>query len=79
MGVTTDWVNDPSSLHAKSGVLMSGLAITPGSRTAWYFSDDIDQTSRWFHNSDDILAEFKNGWMEYELTQMHSWFPDARV
>ena len=79
MGTTTDWVNDPSSLHAKSGVLVSGLAITPGRRSEWYFSNEIDQTSRWFHNADDILSEFKNGWMEYELSQVHSWFPDARV
>ena len=79
MGVTTDWVNDPNSFQGKSGVLMSGLAITPGRRTGTYFTDEMDQTSRWFHKSEDIFSEFKNGWMEYELSQFHSWFPDARV
>ena len=63
----------------KCGVLSSGLAITPGKRSRFYYSEEIDQTSRCFHNSEDVLAEFKNGWMEYELSQMSSWFPDVRV
>ena len=85
MGVVCDWTADGGSVpgtvtfQQKCGVLMSGLAITPGQRSRFYYSDDMDQTSRWFHNSEDILAEFKTGWMEYELSHMSSWFPDVRV
>jgi len=79
MGAITDWTKSSVSKYEKCGVLMSGLAITPGRRSKFYYSEDIDQTSRWFHNSEDIYAEFKNGWMEYELSQISSWFPDVRV
>ena len=79
MGAISDWTKSGITFYEKCGVLTSGLAITPGKRFGFYYSDDIDQTSRWFHNSEDILAEFKNGWMEYELSQMSSWFPDVRV
>lgn len=79
MGTVVDWTKDLVAAQEKCGVLNSGLAITPGQRFRFYYSEDIDQTSRWFHNSEDILAEFKNGWMEYELSQMSSWFPDVRV
>ncbi len=79
MGAVVDWNKGLTTLQEKSGVLCSGLAITPGRRSGFYYSREIDQTSRWFHNSDDVLAEFKNGWMEYELSQISSWFPDVRV
>ena len=79
MGAMTDWTKNTYSYFAKCGTLTSGLALTPGQRVGFYYSDDIDQSSRWFHNSEDILSEFKNGWMEYELTQMSPWFPDVRV
>ena len=79
MGAVCDWTKNLSVYQEKCGVLNSGLAITPGGRFRFYYSEDIDQTSRWFHNSEDILAEFKNGWMEYELSQISSWFPDVRV
>ena len=85
MGAVCDWTADAGEVpgtvtfQRKCGVLISGLAITPGRRSRFYYSDDIDQTSRWFHNSQDIRAEFKNGWMEYQLSQMSSWFPDVRV
>lgn len=79
MGASCDWVGNLVSLQEKCGVLNSGLAITPGGRAQFYYSKDIDQTSRWFHHSEDVLAEFKNGWMEYELSQISSWFPDVRV
>lgn len=79
MGAIADGTKDPSCMYEKCGVLSSGLAITPGQRSRFYYSGDIDQTSRWFHHSEDILAEFKNGWMEYELSQISSWFPDVRV
>ena len=79
MGVVSDWLKSTVSFYAKCGVLNSGLAITPGYRQRFYYSDHIDQTSGWFHDSEDIKAEFKNGWMEYELSQMSAWFPDVRV
>ncbi len=79
MGAITDWTKEPNAYQEKSGVLVSGLAITPGRRAGFYYTDEIDQTSRWFHNSEDVLAEFKNGWMEYALTHISSWFPDVRV
>lgn len=79
MGAITDWLKCTVSFYAKCGVLNSGLAITPGQRQRFYYSSDIDQTSKWFHDSEDIHAEFKNGWMEYELSQFSAWFPDARV
>lgn len=79
MGAVCDWTAGTVTYQKKCGILTSGLAITPGQRSGFYYTDKIDQTSRWFHNSEDILAEFKNGWMEYELSQISSWFPDVRV
>jgi len=79
MGAVCDWTAGTVTYQKKCGVLTSGLAITPGQRSQFYYTKEIDQTSRWFHNSEDILAEFKNGWMEYELSQISSWFPDVRV
>lgn len=79
MGAITDWVENTYSYYAKRGTLTSGLALTPGQTVGFYYSDNIDQSSRWFHNSEDIVSEFKNGWMEYELTQMSSWFPDVQI
>ena len=79
MGALTDYTEILYGLYAKCGVLKSGLALTPGQRSCFYYSEEIDLSSRWFHNSEDITAEFKNGWMEYELTQISSWFPDVRV
>jgi len=79
MGATSDWVKNDVTYYDKCGILSSGLAITPGMRSAFSYSNDIDMTSRWFHHSEDILATFRNGWMEYELSQISSWFPDVRV
>lgn len=79
MGAIADWTKGLVTYQEKCGVLMSGLAITPGKRSKFYYSDDIDQTSRWFHNSEDVHAEFRDGHIEYELSQMSSWFPDVRV
>lgn len=80
MGAVTDWKKDNLvAYQEKCGVLCSGLAITPGQRSRFYYSEDIDQTSRWFHNSDDIHAEFTDGHMEYELSQISSWFPHVEV
>lgn len=79
MGATTDWEKNLVSFYAKCGTLTSGLALTPNQRVAFFYSDDMDISSRWFHNSEDITAEFKNGHMEYELSQMSPWFPDVQV
>ncbi len=79
MGAVADWIKSSVTFYEKCGILNSGLAITPGRRQRFYYSGDIDQTSRWFHDSEDVRAEFKNGWMEYELSQMSAWFPDVRV
>ncbi|MBQ4516709.1 MAG: hypothetical protein II978_07970 [Clostridia bacterium] len=79
MGALTDWEKNTFSFYAKCGTLKNGLALTPGQRVEFFYSNDMDISSRWFHTSEDISAEFKNGWMEYELTQMSPWFPDVNV
>ena len=79
MGAISDWTKSYITLYEKCGILNSGLAITPGERKAFWYSQDMDTMSRWFHDSEDIRAEFKNGWMEYELAQLSPWFPDVRV
>ncbi len=79
LGATTDWIKNNVTFYDKCGQLHSGLAITPGKRSPFWYSRDIDTTSRWFHDSEDVLAEFKNGWMEYTLSQCSAWFPDVRV
>lgn len=79
LGASTDWEKDLFSFYSKCGTLTSGLALTPDQRVGFFYSDDIDISSRWFHNSEDIRAEFKKGWMEYELSQMSPWFPDVKV
>ena len=79
MGATTDWEKNLVSFYAKCGTLISGLALTPNQRIGFFYSDDMDISSRWFHNSEDVSAEFKNGYMAYELSQMSPWFPDANV
>ncbi|MFA6175255.1 MAG: hypothetical protein WC765_01605 [Phycisphaerae bacterium] len=79
MGAATDWSKNKSGNYAKSGVLFSGLALTPGITTPAFYSGDVDVSSHWFHNSEDIIAVFRNGWMEYEFRQFSPWFPDVRV
>ncbi len=79
MGALTDWEKNLVSFYAKCGTLTSGLALTPGQRVGFFYSDDMDISSRWFHNSEDIRTEFKNGGMTYELSQMSPWFPDVDV
>ena len=79
LGATADWIKNDVCFYDKCGQLNSGLAMTRGKRSPFWYSTDIDTTSRWFHDSEDVLAEFKNGWMEYSLSQMSAWFPDVRV
>ena len=79
LGATTDWKKNLYSFYAKCGTLTSGLAFTPSERTGFFYSEDVDTSSRWFHNSEDVTSEFKNGWTEYELTQISPWFADVKV
>ena len=79
MGAVTDWSKNLSSSYAKCGVLMSGMALAPGLKIPSFYSKDVDVSSHWFHNSEDIVAVFRNGWMEYEFRQFSPWFPDVKV
>jgi hypothetical protein len=79
MGAVSDWTQCRWCKYAKSGVLMSGLALTPGVQTPFFYSDEIDVSSKWFHDSEDVVAVFRNGWMEYQLRQLSAWMPDAKV
>ena len=79
LAVSADWAKSNLAIQEKRGTLMSGLALTPGEMIKFWYSKNMDTGSRWFHNSEDIKAEFKNGWMEYELSQISPWFPDVRV
>lgn len=79
MGAVTDWSKHTACHYAKNGVLMSGLALTPGVNMPHFYSDNIDISSRWFHQAEDVRAVFRNGWMEYELQQFSPWFPDVKV
>ena len=78
MGSATDWTVYDWCAFGKRGTLLSGLAVTPGQRVGGA-TEDTESGARWFHDSEDIVAEYKNGWMEYKLTQMSSHFPDVRV
>ncbi|MFA6103664.1 MAG: hypothetical protein WCV67_09960 [Victivallaceae bacterium] len=79
MGAVTDWTKNNWGNYAKSGVLMSGLALAPGLKIPSFYSQDVDVSSHWFHNSEDIVAVFRNGWMEYEFCQFSPWFPVVKV
>ena len=79
MGAVTDWSRHTACHYAKSGVLMSGLALTPGATVPAFYAEDIDLSSRWFHHADDVIAVFRNGWMEYELHHGSPWFPTVDV
>ena len=78
-GASTDWSRHTACSYAKNGVLMSGLALTPGFNTPFFHSKDMDVSSHWFHDSEDVVSVFRNGWMEYELRQFSPWFPDVKV
>lgn len=78
MGAATDWTVYDWCLMGKRGTLFSGLALTPGQRIGGA-TEESESGARWFHNSSDVVAEFKEGWMEYELSQMSNYFPNVRV
>lgn len=79
MGAVTDWSKHTACHYAKNGVLISGLALTPGIKIPAFYSADLDLGSRWFHQAEDVVAVFRNGWMEYELRQFSPWFPNVKV
>ena len=74
MGASSDYTKDTWCYQAKNGILMSGLAMTPG-----HMEGPNDSFSSWFHNSSDIIARWHHGYMSYELTRFSSYFPDVRV
>lgn len=78
LGAETDWSVYDYCLHGKRGTLFSGLALTPGQRIGGA-TEATESGSRWFHDADDVVAEFKNGWMEYELSQISSYFPIVKI
>lgn len=78
MGAATDWTEHDWCLFGKRGTLFSGLALTPGQRIGGA-TELTESGARWFHDSEDIVAEFKNGWMEYKLSQMSPYFPNVSV
>ena len=49
MGAVTDWTKNNWGNYAKSGVLMSGLALAPGLKIPSFYSQDVDVSSHWFH------------------------------
>ena len=82
MGVITDWatqVSGAQGVYAKSGVLLSGLASTPGKQTPFFVAKNADLSSRWFHQAEDVIAVFRNGWMEYESQQFSPWAPNVKI
>ena len=76
MGGASDYTRDTWCYQAKQGVLLSGLAMTPGFVLA---SGSSDGYSCWFHKSTDIIASWRHGWMEYRLTRFSPYFPDVDV
>ena len=75
MGASSDYRKDTWCYQAKNGVLLSGLALTPG-----HVENEVrDIFSQWFHEAGDITVRWHHGWLDYELTQFSSYFPDVRV
>ena len=75
MGAASDYTKDTWCYQAKNGVLMSGLAMTPG----YALGSARDSFSCWFHDSSDIVSNWNHGWMSYELTRFSSFFPPVKV
>ena len=75
MGASSDYTRDTWCYQAKNGVLMSGLAMTPG-----HVEGGVrDSFSSWFHESSDVRSAWHHGYMTYELTRFSSYFPKVRV
>ena len=64
MGTSSDYTKDTWCYQAKNGILMSGIALTPG----------VGVYSRWFHDCQDVLTEWHSGYMTYKMTQFGSHF-----
>lgn len=79
MGAVTDWSKNAACHYAKCGTLMSGLAMAPGTKIPSFYSSDVDVSSHWFHNSEDVITTFRNGYCEYEFRQCAPWFPDVHI
>lgn len=75
MGASSDYTRDTWCYQAKNGVLISGLATTPG----FEFDPVYDSFSAWFHNSSDIVSKWHHGYMSYELTRFSAYFPAVKV
>ena len=79
MGAATDWTIHDWCLHGKRGTLYHGLCLTPGHSVGGSGAGATESGSGWFHNSPDVTAEFKNGWVDYTLSHISNYFPDIRV
>ena len=75
MGASSDYTRDTWCYQAKNGVLMSGLAMTPGHVEG----GARDSFSSWFHDSSDVRSVWHHGYLSYELTRFSSYFPKVRV
>ncbi len=75
MGAESDYTKDTWCYQAKQGILMSGIALTPGHVEA----GPHDLFSQWFHESCDVVSTWRHGYMSYELTQLSSWCSSLRV
>lgn len=73
MGASSDYKKDTWCYQAKNGVLMSGLALTPG----YAEMSSHDLFSGWFHDSSDILSRWHHGYMSYELTRFSALFSEC--
>lgn len=75
MGASSDYTKDTWCYQAKNGVLMSGLALTPG----YVLGSAHDSYSSWFHDCGDVAARWDHGCMNYELTRFSPLFPVVKV
>ena len=71
MGATSDFMRDTWCYQAKNGVLKSGLCLTPG------FTQNPAQDiyGKYFHQSNDIEAQWHHGYMTYTLSHVSAYFP----
>lgn len=69
MGVASDYVKDTWCYQAKNGLLMSGLAMTPGHVEG----GSRDLFSKWFHESADMRSSWHHGYLTYEFSALSGW------
>ncbi|MDD5727908.1 MAG: hypothetical protein PHV59_05005, partial [Victivallales bacterium] len=74
-GASTDYSRHTWCYQAKNGLLLSGLALTPGVTLPGIG----DGYSGWFHQSSDVITTWKHGYMEYRLTRFSPYFPDVEI